>query len=369
MFNQSASADTLEERLREWAGGILSARRIPCAPPGVDRGLVDKFIRTHGIELLLPGWTGNQSSRETSRAEGGAMKGAVAAEMAWNHEFVHAIKALQCAGLSPVVFKGQALAYTMYPQPWLRPRTDIDALVERDAFEATVDALTRQGYERAGAIDADLVLPQLSLHKRRHGMNHVWDVHWRVSNRPALGDVLSYAAIRAGALETNVDGVPFLTPDRVHSLLIACVHLIGHHAGELRLIWLYDIHLLAELLDDSEYRRFLDEAAAPAPMRAACHAALALTQHYIPSERIDALCRALDPGAGARWRMNRFYITGLVADAGAVGRGKRLRFVGQHVFPSADYMMKRFAIRHRWQLPFWYAMRIGRAIPKLFRRR
>ncbi len=147
------------------------------------------------------------------------------------------------------------------------------------------------------------------------------------------------------------------------------MHLIGHHAGEPRLIWLYDIHLLAGLLKDSEYRRFLDEAAAPAAVRAACHAALALTQRYIPSERTDRLCCALDPGPGERWRMNRFYLTGLFADASAVGRGRRLRFVGQHIFPSAAYMVKRFDIRHRWQLPFWYAVRIGRAIPKLFRRR
>lgn len=369
MFNQTASADTLEERLLEWAGGILSARRKPCAPPGVDRGLVDEFIRIHGIELLLPGWTGDRSSWETSQAEGGAMKGAVAAEMARNHEFVHVIKALQCAGLSPVVFKGQALAYTMYPQPWLRPRTDIDALIEWPSFEATVDVLTSLGYERTVAIDADLVLPQLSLHKHRHGMSHVWDLHWRISNRPALAEALTSMEILANTVETRVNDTAFLIPDRVYSLLIGCLHLVGHHADEIRLIWLYDLHVLVSSMNESEYERFLDRSLRTAPLQAACHAALEATQRYLPAERTDALCRALDPGVKARWAMDQRYLDGLLGDVSAIGRGNRLRFVAQHLCPSADYMIKRFGIRRRWQLPYWYVVRIARAIPKLFRRR
>lgn len=349
---------------------MLAGSPACAAPPIENPRLAHDFLQYHGIEPVMAATCERAAGHDWLDPNQDIAKRAAAAELARGTEFIRVITALQAIpGCAPILFKGQALAHNTYPQPWLRPRTDIDALVERNAFEATVDALTALGYEPADAIDADLVLPQLSLHKHQHGVNHVWDVHWRLSNRPALADALTYSEIRARAVETRVDGIAFLTPDRVHSLLIACMHLMGHHADEVRLIWLYDIHLLVAALSDSEYQRFLDEAAGPAAMQAACHGALALTQRYIPGERTDALCQALDPGPGARWKTNRFYLSGLLADAGAVGRGNRLRFAAQHLFPSKDYMIKRFGIRHRWQLPFWYAIRIVRALPKLFRRR
>lgn len=362
--------DSREEEMRAWAGRLLIGGQ-DCAPPPIDDAKrIRGFLRRHGVTALLTGAPGDRLTDRRPHHDDGVVKSAVAAEMVRRHELAAVLRALRSRGLpAPIIFKGQALACTLYPQPWLRPRTDIDALIERGDFDAMIEALSALGYERADAIDADLILPQASLRRHRHGVSHVWDVHWRISNRPGLADILTIPEIRRSAVETRVNDTWFLMPERVDSLLLACLHLVGHHAGDIRLIWLYDIHLLAASLSTTCHHRFLDKAMDQPPTRAACHAAFELTQRYLPAEHTDALRRALDPGAGARWPVERTYLAGLVEDAGAVGAGNRLRFVAQHVFPSADYMTKRFGIRHRWQLPFWYVVRIGRAVPKLFRRR
>lgn len=365
---------TDEESLRRWAGGLLvHARDLPQLPPAGPVEILE-FLRRHGIQVLVyerafrhtvsPGW------RDLAGWLRDDYRLSVAVEMARSHEVAWVMRHMTAhCRRRPVIIKGAALAYQIYDSPPARIRGDIDALVERSAVETIVGMLTALGYERVTAIDADLVLPQLSLHKQQYGASHVWDVHWRISNRPALAELLECPEIRENAVETRIHDAAFLAPGRVDSLLIACLHLIGHHPGEIRLIWLYDIHLLAAALSAAGRRRFLDKAMARPQARAACHAAFELTQRYLPAGPTDDLRRALDPGSGARWKVDRTYLAGLVEDAGAVGRGKRLRFVAQHVFPSAGYMMKRFGIRHRWQLPFWYAVRIGRAVPKLFRRR
>lgn len=365
----SNRADSREEALRVWAGGLLIGTGEHRDPPDGDPERVAGFCRLHGIEPLLAGAPGARAS-PWRRDDGDPIKRCVAAEMVRQQEFVSVLRTLQSeAALKPIICKGQALAHAIYPQPWLRPRTDIDALVERGSFEAMAGVLATLGYQRAGSFDADLVMPQLAFFKRAHGICHVWDVHRRLSNRPALAGALEYAGLRQSVMEFRVDDVTFLAPDRVNSLLIACLHLIGHHANDIRLIWLYDIHLLAASLDTGELRQFLSKAMAGRQVQAACHAALQLTQRYIPAQHTDELRHELDPGPGARWPSEQTYLTGLMADAGAIGRGNLLRFLAQHVFPSPDYMVKRFGIRHRWQLPFWYAIRIGRALPKLFRRR
>lgn len=365
---------TDEESLRRWAGDLLAhARDLPRLPPAQPVEVLN-FLRRNGIQILVYERVFRHTVSPDWRYLAGLLRHdyrlSVAVEMARSHEVTRVMRYMMTHSQQrPVIIKGAALAYQIYNSPQARIRGDIDALVERSAVETIIEMLTVLGYERVAAIDADLVLPQLSLHKQQYGTSHVWDVHWRISNRPALAEALTPAEILANTMETRIDGIAFRTPDRVYSLLIGCLHLIGHHADEIRMIWLYDIHLLIASMSESDYQRFLSRSLKPAPLRAACHAALVLTQRYLPTERTDALRRALDPGAEARWAMDRTYLHALIADAGAVGRGNRLRFVAQHVFPSADYMMKRFAIRRRWQLPFWYALRIGRALPKLFRRR
>lgn len=364
------AADPREEALRAWAGRALIEGRHQAAPPIDDTERLRGFLRRHGLAALLAGTPGTSPADGHPGDEGSDTRSAVAAEMARSHELAAVLSALAAREVpAPIIFKGQALAHTLYPKPWLRPRTDIDALIEHAAFDALVEALSALGYTRADAIDADLVLPQASLHRRRHGVSHVWDVHWRISNRPALADILTIPDIRRNALETRIGHAAFLTPDPVDNLLLACLHIVGHHAGEIRMIWLYDIHLLSASLSSTQHRRFLDRARGQPQARAACHAALELTQRYLPADHNDALRRALDPGTGERRNLEQRYITDLLEDATAVGRGNRLRFAAQHLFPSPDYMTRRFAIRHRWQLPFWYAIRIARALPKLFRLR
>ncbi|MDZ7841404.1 MAG: nucleotidyltransferase family protein [Gammaproteobacteria bacterium] len=360
----------MEEQLRVWAGRLLVAPRD--ATPNTERnpGILGVFLRRHGVDLCLHHVLSEHAPAASHTLPGPDTRHEIAVEMARTHEFCRVSRALrERFNEPPLVFKGQALAHTLYPQPWLRPRGDIDILVKRAAMPPLCRAMERLGYEKALGTDGDLVMTQTAMRRRSGGVEHVWDLHWKLSNRPALSGIISCQALRQTAVEVAVGNTIFAAPSDVDSLLIACLHLVGHHAGEVRLIWLYDIHLLVAALSGAERERFLDKAMDGPRVRAACHAAFELTQRYLPAERTDDLRRELDPGTGARQRSGRTYLSRLAEDARAVDKGHRLRFVRQHVFPSADYMMKRFNIRRRWQLPFWYAVRIGRAIPKLFRRR
>jgi hypothetical protein len=365
-----------EEVLRLWTGAILAGRRpVPdLLPAGTDPAKVREFLQQHRAHAAVYDRAGRNPeirlSIEPWRRLQGDCRQLAATELIRENELV---RMLGAAGsrLSPppIVFKGTALAYQIYPAPHLRVRDDTDMLVASSTMEATRSFFAEHGYRPSDAIDAPLVMRQASfIMQDALNVTHAWDVHWAFSNRPAFADFLTFEGLLRTAVEVRVDKITFLTPNIVDSLLIACLHLIGHHANDVRLIWLYDIHLLAASLGPAERRRFLDQATERRQIRTACHAAFELTQHYIPGQPVDELRRALDPGDGSTWKSDRTHLAVLVDDADAIGRGNRLRFVAQHVFPSADYMVKRFAIRHRWQLPFWYLVRIGRAIPKLFRR-
>ena len=62
------------------------------------------------------------------------------------------VDALAAAGVPALITKGTALAYTVYPQPWLRPRTDTDLLVRHEDVPAASLALQACGYTRSDAL-------------------------------------------------------------------------------------------------------------------------------------------------------------------------------------------------------------------------
>jgi len=37
----------------------------------------------------------------------------------------------------------------------------------------------------------------------------------------------------------------------------------------------------------------------------------------------------------------------------------------RQLFPRPNYMKKRYGLRHRWQLPLYYALRLGRGLQQL----
>jgi len=350
-------------------GRLLTAAVADADAPGGD---VDRLVRMaldHGVHCclyqLLQPTAGLRALVERLRPR---VMNDVAAEMAREKKFLQDLdEGDLLRRFNPVFFKGQALAYSLYPQPWMRPREDIDILIDERDRQAAVAAFESLGYERSLSLDGDLVLPQLTM-RQAAGPGPAWDIHWRFSSRPAFAGCLDYAARQEWTVTTRAGSHVIRIPDPPHSLLIACLHLFGHHPGERRLLWLYDMHLLLESLTDAERKVFVRAALRDRQTQSTCHAALAMAGRYLPTPRNAQLCRALDPGPGARRAPNHAHLGRLLDDLRAVRGQNRWRFMKQHALPSAHYMVERFGIRRRWQIPFWYVLRIGRALPKLFRR-
>lgn len=370
-MNPSASPyGSPDEALRCWVGGLLAGAHRDTRAPCNDPAALAAFLQHHGIRPCLEDVLTQQGLALTGvAAPPGQDHQCIAGEMVRAHEFSKTLRRAESVlPERPLVFKGQALAYSLYRQPWLRPRADIDVLIEKQHWGGLLGVFRSAGYREQTRIDGDLILRQITMRKRLPGSEHLWDVHWALSNRPAFAGILEPGRLRRHAVAVSTDEVEFLAPAPVDNLLIACIHLIGHHSHDIRMIWLYDIHLLIGSLTETQRAVFVQEALRRRESRSACHAALTLTHHYLPAEPTDLARRALDPGPRQRLNPTRRYFTRLLEDVKSTDRSSRFQLVKQHLFPSPDYMIRRFDIEQRWQLPLWYAVRIGRALPKLLRR-
>ena len=150
------------------------------------------------------------------------------------------------------MFKGAALAYSVYPEPYLRPSSDFDILIRTGDRERAFNVLSHAGYEPAARITGDLIMPQRCMTRRADLVTHTLDVHWKLVNPVLYSERLTFDALWAGAVSVPRLTLPARMPTPADHLLISCLHRIAHHQNADDLLWLYDIHLLARALDEHQ---------------------------------------------------------------------------------------------------------------------
>jgi hypothetical protein len=217
----------------------------------------------------------------------------------------------------PILLKGPAVA-RWYPDPSLRPYTDIDLLVPEADLDAWGDALTRLGFAGPGADEAAharLTHHHLVFH--RGGI--VVELHWRLfAAREARG--LDYAALAAqAAIDPTLAGL--LVTSLPAQLVVLGVHLAHHYPDTRKLMWLMDFVTLGDPEAVEAARALADGW----DVRWALEAALADAENLLGESRWSATPGAVGGLAGARRSGAGLWRTRL-AKARAIG----LRKMGRH---------------------------------------
>lgn len=285
------------------------------------------------------------------------------------------VTALDAAGVCALLMKGGQLAYTHYPRPELRPRIDTDILIPAVSRPVVHDTLTRLGYESPPQVSRDLIMYQRPYLRHRSGARHVVDVHWRVANPQVFGALLSFEELAETAVPIAQLGPAARGLSDVHSLLVACVHRVAHHFDVDRLIWLYDIHLIAAGLYSDEWERFID-LANERGVAAVCRRSLRSARDRFNTAVPTAASEDASPATRAGHEMTASYLTPrrrhiavVVEDLRALATwGERWRLLREHAFPSSEYMREVYAPSSATPLLWLYARRIVGGAQKWLRR-
>ncbi len=279
------------------------------------------------------------------------------------------------AGIAPIFLKGAALAHTLYPDAALRPGADQDMLIRPDEAGRVRAIFERLGYEPELQPPGEHIASQFGFRRTdARAMVYLFDLHLKISNALVYADRLSYEDIRAEAAPMPRLDARALAPSPVHSLVIACVHRIAHHADTDDLLWLYDIRLLAGSLTGEEWARALTLAEAKqlgaVVLRGIERAGRALGQSApgVVLEKLrdlashEAPAPLLAPGT----RMIDVALT----DFRTLPTSRaRLQLVAEHLMPPVSYMRRVYPRCPAPLLPLAYVYRVARGAPRWFRQR
>ena len=131
-------------------------------------------------------------------------------------------------GIQPVLIKGTALAYSLYPDPALRTRGDTDLIIPMDAKEQVHEALVSIGFERSVSVSGEFVSYQASYSQSSDGNIHTLDLHWKINNSELLSRLFTYEELRRDAVPLPALCSHALGASRTHALLLACMHRSTH---------------------------------------------------------------------------------------------------------------------------------------------
>ena len=356
------AGDTLSETL---LASALRGQRLP-TPPRADWAELLASADEHGVLPLLA------DAAAAARWDPDflvAMRPSVAAEIALSlvreRELGRVLASLAAAAITPLLLKGAHLAFTLYRSPDRRPRLDTDLLIKETDRDDLKTCLASLGYRPTPHVTGEVAFTQFHYSRiDESGASHALDIHWRIAVPKLFADRLTYDDLRRDAVAVPRLGPHGLAPSPPLALLVACLHRTAHHGTTTRLLWLYDIHLLATTLSDRDWHTVVDRAEmcglTPVVVAGLEHTAERLGT-VVPASVLDRLRAAsgvIEPDMRAFLQGTPSKIQVAASDWRRIaGASARLQFLREHVFPPASYMRHRYSSSSRAVLPFLYAHR------------
>ena len=313
------------------------------------------------------------------RLRGHAMNEA-AREAIRSRELTGVLRELAREGVCPLLLKGTPLAYTLYPEPALRQRSDTDMLIRQVDRGALSQVLARLGYLRRKGVEGEFVSSQSTFSRSDPlGISHDLDVHWRTSNVHLFGAALSYDELANHAIPVSPLGSHARTLRPIDALMLASMHRLGHqqspyyvdgeaHYDSNRLIWLYDICLLSRSLSDAQWENFIQLAREKGLQEVCLDGLRTATKvfgtlapgHALQRLAVQKYSQVISVARfqAPRWRWELGQICALL------DWRKRMQLVCEQLFPSVDYIVEKYQTRNRGLLPLLYVRRVLHGILK-----
>ncbi len=160
----------------------------------------------------------------------------------------------QKEGIRSLVLRGPALAWSVYPDPAMRPSSDLDLLVLPEQMLQARATLERLHYKCLGKrfeFARDFFREEDFVHQTNPRDNVVVDLHWlHWELHPFFTDSCDVGIedLFHRASKVNSSALTFETLHPVDALIHAAIHLALIHGRNMRLLWIYDIALLARQL-------------------------------------------------------------------------------------------------------------------------
>lgn len=281
-----------------------------------------------------------------------------------------------------VLLKGGALAFTLYPDPALRPMADVDFLVPPERVSEAAARLRARGYRGYSLAMTPGLNRLLGLHVNLESSER-FPIHLEVhrtlgaSGRDYHAPDMAWFWDQVEPFDLRLPvssaipvppglSAPLLTLMPTAHLLYLAAHLMLQHGGAKgRLLWLYDIHLLIEqeggCIEWDELARRAREFRWSAALTAALSGAQDCFRTPLPEGFLGLLTIDMDARAADlvrhRAALSQTRATIVWNKVSSLNWTGRLGLLFSVVLPSPAYLRWRYRPHPTWLWPLYYPYR------------
>jgi hypothetical protein len=276
---------------------------------------------------------------------------------------------LTAAGMEVVLLKGAVFLRSLYEDIGLRPMSDLDILLRREAIDQAVDLLKQSGYEAPILHQSEAIQKDVThdVHLRQSQPPYVdVEVHWLLGSGEKYRQRtdMDWFWQRIIPFEGWAQGVYTLNPGA--HLLYICGHLAHQHGlGGLGMLWLYEVACFLKKFEHHiDWADFIAGAKHLAWSAAALYTFREVEMKFIqapPQWVLEALRQQFAPAEEKHVRSMMVMTPSRVALAWKqieqLDWAARLRNVGGRLFPSLAFMRSRYGFETDWQALLGYPVR------------
>lgn len=351
---------------------------LPPAPAAPAPDAVAARLRFHGLAGLLASDAAGMAQHPAWLAD--LIAGEAQMQRVWEHTHRQAllplVAALAEAGIAPLLLKGTALAYAVYPYPAMRARGDSDLLVAPEQVPTARRILAATGFART-AEEAGAPHQEDWLIDSGFGHRHGIDLHWRTAQSAAMEAIVPAAALLASRQPLPRLSPQAWAPSLVQTFLQSHINQFAHSAngyvldgvfvaGAGRLGWLVDDHLIASALAASDWADLvrISRATGVAPsVAASLRRARALLATPIPAGVLDQLDQQPGPSTVSAYFDYSSPLRRLALDwRAARGWRQALAQARAHILPPRARIMHMHPEYPAWPLVLLHARRMGHMV-------
>jgi len=270
--------------------------------------------------------------------------------------------------IHPIVIKGLALAYTVYPHGSLRPPgNDIDLLIKPEEFLQAREIMLAQGYHADSyrfEILRDLQCEETFQPPKNSRNIRPVDLHWDLHVASGKRNSETTRGIFKRSVPVKTPDLVFQTMHPVDTLVHSAVHLMQNHYRDMKLLWICDIGFLGNRISKEQSWKMVQERSqewnALLAVQNALKLAAAWTGLRLPEGYADFSLWP-EPGQTERRAILNVEAKGDRPDVmlrllleTAPGLSGKMRLMKNLVFPKRSYVCGLHPPLKRWLFPVAY---------------
>ena len=189
---------TSEGRLDSLIAALLRGEAVPWTMDGEAAHTEKQFLSRvsyQGVDLLVYPQLAKRSDWPRTVAENIRRTSLERTHWELRHRSLlsKVLSSLQTVGIIPIVFKGTALAYSLYESPASRARGDTDILIREADLARCRDILKYHGLVNLTGIPGDqLSHEETWVSMTPEGGSHAIDLHYQINNSNVLSELFTY---------------------------------------------------------------------------------------------------------------------------------------------------------------------------------